>query len=272
MTTNVHLVRQLADLPSWEWPEEARNALLAVLGDRQAGPEERRLATELAGDVVVVDDTVANRLLGLLGDAGESDELRGQAAISLGPALELGDLHGFEDEDMTPISEAVFEAACEALRQAYSDARCPKDVRRRALEAAVRADRGWQAGAVRAAYASDDRDWRQTAVFCMGFLPGFEQHTLADLDDSDERVQREAVRAAALRGLSKAWRKIKALALSEASGKEARLAAIDAVAELRPHQAEEVLAGLLGHEDPEVAGAAREALIAAGAMDAEDED
>lgn len=268
---NLELVRDLAETPAWEWPPEARDALLAVLDDHQVKPEERLLAAELSGDAVVVDDTVANRLLALLRDPSESDELRGQAAISLGPALELGDLHGFEDEDMTPISEAVFGAALEALHAVYTDARCPTDVRRRALEAAVRADGAWQAGAVRAAYASDDPGWRQTAVFCMGFLPGFEQHTLADLDDPDERVQREAVRAAALRGLSKAWRKIKALAQSATCPKGVRLAAIDAVADLRPHKAQEVLEDLLRHEDEDLARAAREALIAAGAIDPEDE-
>jgi hypothetical protein len=55
------------------------------------------------------------------------------------------------------------------------DASVPTDVRRRILEASVRAPQDWHRDAIRAAYASDDDVWRLTAVFCMRSVRGFER-------------------------------------------------------------------------------------------------
>ena len=50
---------RLARTPSWEWPPNGGNTLLAVLDDGQADESDRLLAGELAGEVVVINDDPA---------------------------------------------------------------------------------------------------------------------------------------------------------------------------------------------------------------------
>jgi hypothetical protein len=50
-------------------------------------------------------------------------------------------------------------------------------VRRRVLEASVRAPQDWHQEAIREAYSSGDESWRLTAVFCMRFVRGFKDQT-----------------------------------------------------------------------------------------------
>ena len=114
------------------------------------------LAAHMAGDLVVIDDEIAAALLETALDHDEPEELRGQAAIALGPALEEVDTL----EEEAPISLGVFESTQKALHSGYADASVPKLVRRRMLEASVRAPRDWHAAAVRSAYASDDPEWQ----------------------------------------------------------------------------------------------------------------
>jgi hypothetical protein len=95
------------------------------------------VAAELAGNVVVVDDKLADALLSILADRKKSEQLRGRAAIALGPILEHGDTEGLDDDD-APISKRTFHRIQEALRRVYADADGPTEVRRHSLEASVR--------------------------------------------------------------------------------------------------------------------------------------
>jgi len=96
-------LQTLRDTPPWEWPEDAGAILLDVLRDGRAAEADRLLAAELAGELTAIDDELARALLSILGSGGESEELRGRAAISLGPVLEHTDTAGFEDPDDAPI-------------------------------------------------------------------------------------------------------------------------------------------------------------------------
>ena len=162
-------VTTLSQIPSWDWPEETRDLLVQFLRDGERTDADRTVATRLAGDMVVIDDELAELLLGLLMDGDERDEVRAAAAIGLGPVLEQSDLDGFDDPDDVPISEKTFRTVQDKMRKAYLGDGISKEVRRRVLEGAVRAPRGWHIEAVRAAYFSDDPDWRMTAVFCMEY-------------------------------------------------------------------------------------------------------
>jgi len=86
-------LKTLEDMPPWEWPEGVDKMLLGILRDDQADESDRLLATELAGDFVVINDQLADVLLTILRDGDESEELRGRAAISLGPVLEYADTY-----------------------------------------------------------------------------------------------------------------------------------------------------------------------------------
>jgi hypothetical protein len=72
----------------------------------------------------------------------EPENLRGQAVISLGPVLEQADTDGFENPGDVPIVQKTFVRIQETLFKLYMDGDVPKEVRRRILEASVRAPPG----------------------------------------------------------------------------------------------------------------------------------
>src|SRR4051794_9291861 len=103
-------LKELAETPPWEWPEDAGRTLRKTLTDKQAKASDRLSAAELAGDLVAMDDDVAADLLKIVGAADEPDDLRGKAAIAFGAVLEQVDLEGFDDPmdlDDVPIEEST---------------------------------------------------------------------------------------------------------------------------------------------------------------------
>src|ERR1035437_2943849 len=121
-------LKTLRDTPPWEWPKNAGQTFLAILRNRQAKASDRLLAADLAGDFTVIEDALADALLSILGDAPEPGEMRAQAPID-----------EVDDPDSVPISEKTFRKVKQALRKLYLDSSVPKLVRRRILEAALRA-------------------------------------------------------------------------------------------------------------------------------------
>jgi hypothetical protein len=267
-------VNALSRIPPWEWPAEGRELVLATLRDRAAREQDRRVAAELAGDLVVMNDDMADALLEILADEAESPFLRGRAAISLGPVREelwmlVGD--PFPDEDDPVVSSEVAARVAEGLRAACTDADAPKEVRRRALEASIRWPEDWHAATVREAYASGDADWRITAVFCMRYLEGFDDEIVASLADEDPRIEREAVCAAGEHALAAAWEHVRGIVEGDTTDRSLLLAAIAAVGTIRPDEAEDVLSVLVDEDDEEVQAAIEEALLHAR-MELGDED
>jgi uncharacterized protein (UPF0147 family) len=153
-------LKRLRDTPPWDWPEDAGKEFLQVLADDQADANDRIIAAELAGDITVINDELVNALLSVLKSPDESEDLRCRSAISLGPALSHADADGFDDPDTGAISERTFRKIQESFRRLYLDASVPNIVRRRILEASVRAPQDWHKNAIRAAYSGDDEDWR----------------------------------------------------------------------------------------------------------------
>ena len=136
-------IKTLKDTPPWQWPKNAAKIILGVLRNDQADAGDRLLAAELGGDSVVINDDLAEALLSIVCNPREPGPLRGQAAISLGPALEYADIDGFEEPDDVPITEPMFRKIQETLHKLYMDAQTPKDVQRAILEATVRAPEKW---------------------------------------------------------------------------------------------------------------------------------
>ena len=245
----------LENTPSWEWPEDAGETILGILHSDQAEESDRLLAVGLAGDFVVVNDELIDALLSILCNGGESDELRGRAAISLGPALEQADIEEFEDPDDVPISEQTFRRIQKTLQSLYVDADVPKTVRRRILEASVRAPQDWHPNAVRAAYSSGNDDWRLTAVFCMQYVRGFDDQILESLGSKNPDVHYHAVCAAGNWQIDAAWPHIAALLTSRNTGKPLLIAAIEAAASIRPRKAMDILCNLMHSKDEDIAEA-----------------
>ena len=265
-------LRTLKDIPPWDWPKGTGKTLLDILRDGRRSESDLLLAIELAGDFTVIDDELVDALFSLLRSGDTSEEVRGRAAISLGPVLEHADTEGFEDADDLPITERAFHRIQESLRKLYMDANVPKEVRRRILEASVRAPQDWHQDAVRAAYGSDDEVWRLTAVFCMQFVRGFDEQILEALDSTNPDIHHEAVLAAGNWEVDAAWPHVAALVTSRETEKPLLLAAIDAAASIRPQEALELLDDLADSDDEDIVAAVHEAMAMAEGPSGEDED
>jgi len=254
----------LKDTPPWDWPEDTAEMLMEILRDRRRAASDRVIAANLAGDYTVASDQMADVLLSIVRDAGEPERLRARAAISLGPMLEGADTEGFDDDfSEPPISERVFHEIQETLQRIYLDEGEPKEVRRRILEASVRAAQDWHSDAIRAAASSDDEDWKLTATFAMQWVEGFDEQILEMLRSRNPDIHYEAVCAAGEQEVDAAWPHIAALINSMKTEKRLLLAAIVAAGNIRPREAKARLTELADSEDEDIAEAADEALLMA---------
>lgn len=266
-------LKTLLDTPPWEWPSDAGKTFHKALTDRQAGESDRLIAAELAGDSVAINDELANDLLAVVSDPAESEQMRATAATSFGPVLDLAWTDEFDDPyDPPPITEPTFRKIQDSLETLYFDNSTPKLVRRRILEASVRAPEPWHQDAIRDAYSSGDAEWVLTAVFSMQHVRGFERQILESLNSADDEVHYHAVEAAGNWSLDAAWPHIVDLVTDDDTPKELRLAAIEALGSIRPAEAGEILMELTDSEDEEIAEAANDAMMMAEAAAEHEED
>ncbi len=259
-------LKTLEETPPWEWPKDTDKMLLDILRKGRVDEPDRMLAVQLAGESTVVNDELARALLSVAQNDKEDEEVRGAALIALGPALEQADMMGFDEEDYIVISEEVFRMLQSSLQKLYMNPDLPKDIRRSVLEAAVRAPQQWQYEAVRAAYTGNDEAWRLTAVFCMGYLDGFDTQIMEALGSDDPDIHFHAVCAAGNWDVHDAWPHIAALVRSDETEKELRIAAIGALAGIRPEESVEILNELIDSEDEDIVEAVFEALAMAGGL------
>ena len=265
-------LKTLERKPPWEWPEDADEILLGILRDDQSDESDRFLAVELAGDCVVINDALVDVLLSTLRSGDESEKMRGRAAIALGPILELAWEDGFDDDDFVRISEQTYRTIQETFRKLYMDAGIPKEVRRRIMEASVRAPRDWHPDAVRAAYISDDEDWKLTAVFSMQYVRGFQKQILESLDSENPDIHYEAVCAAGNWALDAAWQHIIEILEAKGTEKYLLLAAIEAATQIRPRESADYTRFFIDSDDQDIVDAAFEVMGMVGALDDLDED
>jgi hypothetical protein len=265
-------LKTFLDTPPWDWPRDAGEIFQKILADRRADESDRVVAAELAGTITVINDDLANALMAIVRSPGEPAELRARAAISFGPVLDQAFTDEFDDPDAVPITEGTFRNIQDSLQQLYADDSIPKEVRRRILEASVRAPETWHQDAIRAAYSSGDRDWVLTAVFSMCWVRGFDDQILEALKSADPEIHYEAVDAAGTWSLDAAWSHIVALVNDPDTPQPLLLAAIGAVAGIRPAEARKILADLADSDDEEIAEAAQEAIDMAEAAPDETDD
>jgi hypothetical protein len=261
---NIHT---LNDIPPWEWPEDAGEFISKVLREKNAPVSDRVLAAELAGENVVMNDDLGNLLLTIIQDNDEPEELRAKAAISLGPALEYGNMMEFDDPDDIILSEKVFHKVQDQLQDIYQDTNSPKTLRRRVLEAAVRAPMDWHKQAIEGAYHSNDHEWQLTAVFCMGYVKGFDDQILESLKSDNPDIFYEAICAAGNWGLKAAWPYVQEIITRKDVDKPLLIAAIEASSHINPSESMEILSELSYSDDEEIAEAADEALTMSGMYD-----
>jgi hypothetical protein len=268
---NIH---ELDDTPPWEWPRNAGATITAALSNPRTSAAERLIAANLAGNIVVINDDIAGLLMSTLRNANEPDDLRARAAISLGPILEQADTHGFEEDEYfrQPIKEATFHQIQQTLEELYADERQPKLVRRRILEASVRATADWHVDAIRTAWLSSDDEWKLTAVFGMRYVPGFDKEILKALESRNADIHHEAVRAAGEREIDAAWPHVVALIENPGTGKDLLIDAIGAAAAIRPREAGPIVVDFADSEDEDISEAANEAIAAGETFDDDESD
>jgi hypothetical protein len=254
----------LNEIPPWEWPEDAASLVLTALKDRKAAKKDRVLAAELAGDLVILNEEIADALLDIIRSNDEAADLRSGAAIALGPGLEEAELGDYGDPDDAPaFSESFLQKIQRTFHTLYIAPGVETEVRRSILEASVRNPQDWHARAIQDAYASDAMDWRLTAVFCMRFVKGFEKEILEALNSADPGIHYNAVEAAGNWELDAAWPHVAQLVTSPNTEKSLRLAAIWAVASIRPHESD-IIEPLVDSYDEDISEAAMDALTEAG--------
>ncbi|HEV8629914.1 MAG TPA: HEAT repeat domain-containing protein [Thermoanaerobaculia bacterium] len=250
----------------WALPAEARAVLVASLTSPDA--EVRLEAVEMLAHSL--DDELAALGLAVARNDPE-DEVRAAAASALAPALAAGEAAAAGGPP-GPLSDAGLAAVRQGLRQLYFDGQASKEVRRRALEAAVQSPEPWQEGAARAALANADPEWRASAIFCMLRLPGFVAELIDALRDREPLVRLEAARAVGDAGLTAAGPRL--LTLAQAADEEGlvRMAAMESLGMLGDRQAVGPLRELAATADPELAFAARSALARIAGWDREREE
>jgi len=221
----------LAHTPPWDVSGDAYPFLRRALENRAIPEEDRVLAIELAGNLVTMRDELAHTLLRITEDPAEPASTRVAAVISLGPALEEADMAALDGTEEAGISGSMFRRIQGTLRRLYHDPDVSLQVRRRALEASVRAHADWHEGAVRAALRSGDPGWRLTAIFCAQYVPGFEDAVIEALSGEDPALRFEAIRAAGSLGLREAEGILSELA-EDVDGEMAE-AALDALMEIQ---------------------------------------
>ncbi|MFO7653045.1 MAG: hypothetical protein R6X25_04405 [Candidatus Krumholzibacteriia bacterium] len=264
-------LRSLSTLPTWDWPDDAADVIESALTDRRAAREDRMLAAVLASELIVGDDDLADSLLNIAGKGDEPQDLRAASAAALGPMLEYAESRDPVDEE-PGLSDAAAERVQARLRELYESAGTPAPVRRAALAASARAAEDWHHDAVRSAWAGGDPAWRLTAVECMSSVAGFGDEILQALGGDDPDLRFWAVRAAGNWEVDAAWPQVVGLLRSKTTDRETLMAALEAAAEIRPHEAPEVLGPLADSSDEQIAMAAMDALDLAGALLAEGEE
>lgn len=256
--------------PSEDWPDDARETVLAAL--RSGDPLTTERAAHLAWPLI--DEDMTTELLAIV-RSDAAPEIRGSAAIAFGPTLEDEHLDRLAAEGAgSAASETASALAVRiqaALREAFEDTSQPKLVRRRALEASVRGPLDWHPDAIRGIADSEDEDWRLTALFCMGNSEGFDEQVLDALQAASGDMLVTAVRAAEDLVLEDAGPRLLELAAGD-TPMDVRSAAIYALGTIRPDGAQELLEALAVADDPEVASLADAVLAEMEDDDWEDED
>ena len=105
----------------------------------------------------------------------------------------------------------------------------------------------------------------------MRFLSGFDAEILESLESANPDIEYQAVCAAGNWEVAGAWPHISKLLASKKTDKALLLAAIEAVAAIRPEEATEAIGELIDSADEDIVDAAYEAMAMAG-VEWEDED
>ena len=72
-------LKTLQDTPPWDWPRDAGKKFQEILIDHLADETDRLIAAELAGDLTVINDELADALTATIRSPDEPERLRARA-------------------------------------------------------------------------------------------------------------------------------------------------------------------------------------------------
>jgi len=237
--------------------------ILGALGD--GDPDVTRTATDVAAEYIVMGfQQLRDGVIDLLDSTEASSNARVGAALALGPALETCSVEGYEDEfGDTPLTKDQFDRVISTLQNIHTDRGADDLLRRKALEAAVRAgEPAWLEDAVRAAFNHDEPEWLHTAIFCSTYIGAdFTSDVVNALRSSDEDIVHAAVFAAADITVPRDGLTILARVANDASAPlPVRCGAIESLGAQGTDEAREPLYTLMNDANEVIADAANEAL------------
>jgi len=252
----------LLSSPSYSWPASAAGVVEQALDS--ADPDTLLRSLGIAGDLAVMNQRIATRLLALIAGSG-SAPARVAAVLAFGPALEqafqVGLDHPFDRSfDEPALTPALFDRIRATLGTLFHDLSQPDELRRASLKSSIHASDSWHREAVSEAFGRPELEWKVTAIYCMGRLAGFEAELVGALASTDQRLKCEAVRSVALRQLEAAGPIVLELAGRTSLGAPVRQAAIEALGWLCPPGSGELLRRLAGSDDQTLAELADQAL------------
>ena len=257
-------------VPPWDIPEaERRRAatrILQVLRIGQAEDPDRIAAAKELGGLHCMDDEIADTLLDIARANDQPEQLRKELIELLVPEfIYIAATTCNKPEDL-PFSEAMITRIQSTLREIHFDKAAPVALRRNALRTAVYLPQEWQRQAIQEAYSRSEGTWKELALFCMRFHPGFEEEIIEALDSPNRDVRYQAIYAAGDASVKAAWPHIVALIASKETSRRDRIAAIDAVSSIHPEKAREVLGELLDSKDADISETAWDEVFLADAL------
>lgn len=180
----VTFLEDLEDLAATDTLVSFEDLARALLADGEAAVRTRaiRLLWECT------DPHLIPVYLNLLAN-DESEETRAAAASALGLFIYQGELEELEPRLLHQVEEALLDAA----RHATSPL-----IRRRALEALGTSSRSEVVELIEAAYHRPEPEWVVSALFAMGKScdTRWEKQVLSQLDNPNDEIRNEAIRAA----------------------------------------------------------------------------
>ena len=257
-------------VPPWDVSQEERRRtatkLLEVLRNGQADDSARIAAAKELGGLQCMDDEIADTLLDIARANDQPEQLRKELIELLVPEFIYIAATTCDKPEDHPFSGAMLTRIQSTLREIHFDKAAPVALRRNALRTAVYLPQEWQRQAIQEAYSRSEGTWKELAMFCMRFHPGFEEAIIEALDSPNREVRYQAIYAAGDTSVKAAWSHIVALIASKETSRRDRVAAIDAVSSIFPEKAREVLGELLNSKDADISEAAWDEVFLADAL------
>ena len=187
----------------FDWEMDSNEKLLKIILNKKASLDDQLTAITLAGDLGVIDLEVVSVFNKLIQDKEKDYSIRLSAMMALEPILQEVQLSDYLDEvdilesqgenDLIKLSD--LEETLKILHDVYFDYGEDELIRRTALYISSHVPNDWCNKEVEIAYRSNNASWKETAVKCFEFIPGYNEEVLEILEGKDKNLKIAALPA-----------------------------------------------------------------------------